>query len=215
VPTPVLVHSLEPTAIKSNPPMQEIIYSQTLEKRSSLPPLNPPEGFGAPGAPAFEGAGAPGALLHPPKSSSALILGSAGLEVLAVPQPPKASPPGEVMGAGLEVVVWLGAGAGAGAGSGEPHASLDPQASMLLKAEAVGKGGLEAGAGFGGGCDDVVGAAGEDRLNGEPKFSGGLDGDLGFVDAGGGAGAFRSKRSSMPGDEVVGGIGVDFCCCGG
>jgi hypothetical protein len=96
------------------PQHTELIYSQTFENRSSLPP-NPPAGFEG----AFdcvvvvvcaEAVGA--ALLQPPKSSSCATCGA--------PQP-------GLFGAVCDVVVvaagWLGAD--------DPQTSLLPHASML------------------------------------------------------------------------------------
>jgi hypothetical protein len=106
-------------------------YSQTFENRSS-PPENPAAGFGwTVPAPGVTGA----ALLHPPKSSSAVTFGGAALAVLNPPPPgtilwfanevppdphPK-SPELACAGAGLLITGLVFAA---------PQASFDPHASL-------------------------------------------------------------------------------------
>lgn len=104
-----------------------VLYSHTLEKRSSAPPPNPPAGLEVVVEVVPEETGA--ALVQPPKSSSAATVG-VGLD--GAPQPLPISLAVKVSGRFimLEVDDTAGAGAGAGTGSGLPHA-LPPQGSML------------------------------------------------------------------------------------
>lgn len=82
------------------------------------------------------------------------------------------------------VAVCFGA-AGAGAGSADPHASVDPQASMLLNADGADVVAFGAGAG-----------AGVERLKAEFVYEGIEAAGL-AAGAGAGAGAERSNRSPM------------------
>lgn len=116
-------------------------YSQTFENRSSLA-ANPPAGFEAVvvvPAPGVTGA----ALLHPPKSSSADTFGGAEMPDENPPPPlgtmfwfagtlgaephPKSLELDCMGGAAIPGDVTLGADAV------EPHASLDPHASLLFQ----------------------------------------------------------------------------------
>lgn len=125
------------------------------------------------------------ALLQPPKSSSGATFG-VGCEVLPNPLPnavfeaavvpPQAEKSVDI---GIEGFRTGAAGWGFGAvvvveGSGVAHASLEPQASLLL--EKLDNGLVAAGcanaAGFGAGCE---GAAGAERLKAELMFADGVD----------------------------------------
>jgi len=147
-------------------------------------------------------AGASGAaLLHPPKSSSGATFGACAvlpqplLEVEiwldeGVGAPPQAE---KSLDIGIEGTITgaagLGLGGAVGVGSGVAHASLEPQASMLLKPDVV----VLAGAtGF---CAGREGAAGAERLNAELMVEEGADAG-GFCGVGAGCGALAGGDGS-------------------
>lgn len=176
-------------------------HSQTLLNKSSPPPK--PllcEGLAA------DEAATGSALLHPPKSSSCVTVG-AGLLALTpslLPQPPKSFCIDVVAGAlyddALAIVAVCFGAAGAGVGSGAPHASVDPQASMLLNPDEAG--GFAFGAGAG---------AGAERLKAVLLYEG--IGAAGLLTAAGvGAGAPKSNKSPMV--EAAGGGGFAFTAGG-
>jgi hypothetical protein len=149
-------------------------YSQTFENKSSFPELNDAAGFAAAAPPV--GAEACGALLHPPKSSSAVTCGA---EIFGVaPKPPEGAP--------HPLLAGIGAAAGA-AGFESPQASLDEPHTSLLLMFAKEEVGIGAGAA---GFDD---GAGVDRLKAELLYAAGA----GFEAAGAGTGEppMRSNRS--------------------
>ena len=121
------------------------------------------------------------ALLQPPKSSSGATFG-VGCEVLpdavfeAALVPPQAEKSVDI---GIEGFRTRAAGWGFGAvvvaeGSGVAHASLEPQASLLLVKldNVLVAAGCANAAGFGAGCE---GAAGAERLKAELMFADGAD----------------------------------------
>ena len=168
--------------LPQNPP-----YSQTFENKSS-PPI-PPKGFGAvpgpvPRALAFVvvvGA----ALLHPPKSSSALIRG----DVVFAAEPH----PGDFGAAVCEAVVVVVL-------LEPPHASFVPQASRFDKPENLG-----AAAGCALGCCGT--GAGVERLKAELRLiEGEAAAGLGGAE-GAGAGVEKPNRSPIPELELAAGLG--------
>lgn len=88
----------------------------------------PPDGFGA-GAEGCAGAAAgAGALLHPPKSSSCVILGGlVGFAAGALPQPPKS------LDSPFEAAGWVAGCDGAAGAFEEPQTSFEPHGSELAK----------------------------------------------------------------------------------
>lgn len=159
-------------------------HSHTLENRSSPAP-NPVAGFaGVIPVPGVTGA----ALLHPPKSSSAVTFGVAPT-VLNPPPPPGtilvfANDPPEPHPPKLPELVCVGATLDGLVGFAEPQASFDPQASLFAHPLIC----------AGGDCG-LGGGAGDERLKTEVDWGGG-DAIVCFGWAGGcGDGAEKSKRS--------------------
>jgi hypothetical protein len=173
--------------------MSHTFHPQTFENRSSLAP-NPAAGLLCVLLDDAAGAGA-GALLHPPKSSSALTFGgSAEPDELKVPPPP-----GTMLWLAREVPLephpkLPDAGCGGAADVvvlglfAELHASFDPQASSLPQPPPI--------AGIGAGTAGFGGAAGCERL--KTDCCGGGETTDGLGGGGGDAGVEKSNRSPKP-----------------